>query len=497
MNIKKRLLAMVMALAMVLAYMPAAVYAEGEDTGDGVSETGGAIMVNMPTEVVCGTPLNGVIGTDEIENLYTNGSCFTVTYADESTVDYEYKEGSYMDDNGVEHFVEGFFPEGQDFTEDAVYLYAELDTSEEVIFEPLNNKAKLMVRVPYYVLDEQTEEQLYVEYTNMVVDVNVWCSYDKPVSISFEPAEGNELEGYIGYNYIDETFFYGEGNKFVVEMEYPFASEEGIQTGSTLWDYEYHKEETEDGTVEGFFVDYGLPDVEAKKLEFDGDIFQEVYLEEGNNEVTIPFTAYTDYSDEPIELEFTVNITANKYDAYANWPMFEYTGKYITKTAFAKKLVVTDSDDNVIDEKEYTIYWTKQKKIGWYQAEIKFNDTTKYPESISADFSIGPKTPKITKVAGAKKSLKITWKKFTKSQLKNIDGMYIEVAQNKNFTKGYKLYTVSKKALKKSNYKTIKKLTGNKKYYVRLSTYKKVKQSGSVNYVFSPDSAIKAGKTKK
>ena len=111
-------------------------------------------------------------------------------------------------------------------------------------------------------------------------------------------------------------------------------------------------------------------------------------------------------------------------------------------------------------------------------------------------YSTRSKTPKITKVTGSKKALTVTWKKFTKSQLKNIDGMYIEVAQNKNFTKGYKIFNVSKKALKDGR-KTIKKLSGGKKYYVRLCAFKKVKQNGEKFYINSNDSKAKTGKTGK
>jgi hypothetical protein len=160
-------------------------------------------------------------------------------------------------------------------------------------------------------------------------------------------------------------------------------------------------------------------------------------------------------------------------------------------------LVIKDSYNKTIPSSEYTYTWKNRKKMGWYEVTINFKDKSKYVDSITAGFTIGPKTPVITKVTGAKKSLNITWKKFTKKQLKNIDGMYIEVAKNKNFTKGFKRITVSKKSLKSSNKKTIKKLSGGKKYYVRLSTFKGVKQDGIKFYVISNDSKTKSGKTKK
>ena len=51
--------------------------------------------------------------------------------------------------------------------------------------------------------------------------------------------------------------------------------------------------------------------------------------------------------------------------------------------------------------------------------------------------------------------------------------------------------------LLKDGRKTIKKLSGGKKYYVRLCTFKKVKQNGEKFYINSNDSKAKTGKTGK
>ena len=61
-------------------------------------------------------------------------------------------------------------------------------------------------------------------------------------------------------------------------------------------------------------------------------------------------------------------------------------------------------------------------------------------------------------------------------------------------TKGVKSYTVSKN---KTTSKTIKKLKGKKKYYVRVRTYKTVKVNGKSVRIYSGWSKAKAVTTKK
>ena len=113
-----------------------------------------------------------------------------------------------------------------------------------------------------------------------------------------------------------------------------------------------------------------------------------------------------------------------------------------------------------------------------------------------ASYGIGPTKPTLKKVARGKKRLTVTWKKFTKAQLKTMDKMYIEVATDKNFYKNYKRYTITKKNLKKGK-AVLKKLKAKKKYYVQMYTYKKtVKQNGEKFSMRSDDSNMKSAKTK-
>ena len=97
---------------------------------------------------------------------------------------------------------------------------------------------------------------------------------------------------------------------------------------------------------------------------------------------------------------------------------------------------------------------------------------------------VAPKTA-LSKVKAQKKALKVTWKKD-----KAATGYKIQYTTDKKFKKSVKTITVKKAST--TSY-TIKKLAGNKKYYVRVSAYKKVGKTT----VTSSWSKAKNAKTKK
>ncbi len=99
-------------------------------------------------------------------------------------------------------------------------------------------------------------------------------------------------------------------------------------------------------------------------------------------------------------------------------------------------------------------------------------------------YTIIPKGTSLSKVASAKKALKVTWKK----QTAQTTGYQIQYSLKKSF-KGAKTKTVS--GVKKTSL-TIKKLKAKKKYYVRIRTYKQV---GKTKYC-SAWSKAKYAKTK-
>lgn len=96
-----------------------------------------------------------------------------------------------------------------------------------------------------------------------------------------------------------------------------------------------------------------------------------------------------------------------------------------------------------------------------------------------------PAATKITTIKGAKKSIKLSWKKVTK----NNTGYQIVIATDKNFKKNKKTITIKSA---KTTSTTIKKLKAKKKYFVKIKCYRTVK--GTKYY--SKWSAVKSVKTK-
>lgn len=95
-----------------------------------------------------------------------------------------------------------------------------------------------------------------------------------------------------------------------------------------------------------------------------------------------------------------------------------------------------------------------------------------------------PKNTSIKKLSKGKKSLTVSWAKVT-----GVKGYQIQVATDKKFKENKKTVTVKKQKATKS---TVKNLKSNKKYYVRVRTYKVVNGKN----VYSAWSKVKSVKTK-
>lgn len=155
------------------------------------------------------------------------------------------------------------------------------------------------------------------------------------------------------------------------------------------------------------------------------------------------------------------------------------------KKAQKPSVIVTDSKGKVIASTNYTVkYPSGRKKIGKYTVTVTFKGN--YTGSAKLSFAINPPKTSISKIKAGKKSFTVNWSKKTS----DITGYQIEYSTSSKFTG--KTKTVTIKSAKTSS-KTINKLAGNKKYYVRIRTYKTV--SGKKFY--SDWSGKKTVKTKK
>jgi len=297
-----------------------------------------------------------------------------------------------------------------------------------------------------------------------------------PSEVIFNPAPGFVPSANIGAKWVGIDPFYGEGNSFTVR--YTDGSEKV---------YKYAK--TKDGWYD-FFLN-GKTSTEPLWL-YSEEL--KSGLAKGENTLTFIYWEYIDELGEEYEIEFPLTVVADKYDAEVITKTYTYTGKYITP----KISVKNSAGKTLVKGTDYKVSVKKGKNIGIYNIKVTLlsalEDRDLYREKVLySSYVILPKTPVIKSVKPGKGSLTVTWKKFSSTQLKAIDGFYIEIATDKYFIKNYKRYTVSKKLLSK----TIKKLKKGKKYYVRVSAYKAVKYGGHKYVLWSNQGKLKAATTKK
>ena len=116
---------------------------------------------------------------------------------------------------------------------------------------------------------------------------------------------------------------------------------------------------------------------------------------------------------------------------------------------------------------DYTVAYSNKnsKKVGQYTVTITFKGN--YTGTKKLTYKINPKGVSLKKLTKGSKQFKATWGKNTTETT----GYQIEYSTNKNFKSGNKKVTIKKN---KTTSTTVKKLKKNKKYYVRIRTYKTV-----------------------
>jgi len=148
-------------------------------------------------------------------------------------------------------------------------------------------------------------------------------------------------------------------------------------------------------------------------------------------------------------------------------------------------VTVKDTKGNTIDAENYALtYSAGRKNVGTYSVKVTFRGDL-YSGTATKTFKISPVKTSIAKLTPRSKKIVVKWKKKTTQ----VSGYQIYCSTSSKFSNAKKI-TVSK-ATQVS--KTISKLKGNKTYYVKIRTYKKV---GSTKY-YSAWSAAKKTKTKR
>ena len=154
-----------------------------------------------------------------------------------------------------------------------------------------------------------------------------------------------------------------------------------------------------------------------------------------------------------------------------------FTGKAITQNVTVKvgNTVLKNGTD-------YTVSYSNNKKVG--KATVKITGKGKYGGVITKTFKINPAKQEIQKLTAKSKAFFIDW-----AQKGSATGYEVQYATNSKFT-GAKKVTITNNKTDKT---TVSKLSGNKKYYVRVRSYTTV---GGTKY-YGTWSAVKNVTTKK
>ena len=154
-----------------------------------------------------------------------------------------------------------------------------------------------------------------------------------------------------------------------------------------------------------------------------------------------------------------------------------FTGKAITQNVTVKvgNTVLKNGTD-------YTVSYSNNKKVG--KATVKITGKGKYGGVITKTFKINPAKQEIQKLTAKSKAFFVDW-----AQKGSATGYEIQYATNSKFTGAKKVAITNNKTDKT----TVSKLSGNKKYYVRVRSYTTV---GGTKY-YGSWSAVKNVTTKK
>ena len=136
-----------------------------------------------------------------------------------------------------------------------------------------------------------------------------------------------------------------------------------------------------------------------------------------------------------------------------------FTGKNITQS-----ITVKYNGKTLKNGTDYTVSYSNNKNIG--TATVKITGKGSYTGTITKTFKINPTKQEIQKLTAKSKAFFVDW-----AQKGSATGYEIQYATNSKFTSAKKVTITNNK----TDTKTISKLSGKKKYYVRVRSYTTVK----------------------
>ena len=136
-----------------------------------------------------------------------------------------------------------------------------------------------------------------------------------------------------------------------------------------------------------------------------------------------------------------------------------FTGKNITQS-----ITVKYNGKTLKKGTDYTVSYSNSKKVG--TATVKIAGKGSYTGTVTKTFKINPAKQEIQKLTAKSKAFFVDW-----AQKGSATGYEIQYATNSKFTSAKKVTITNNK----TDTKTISKLSGKKKYYVRVRSYTTVK----------------------
>ena len=136
-----------------------------------------------------------------------------------------------------------------------------------------------------------------------------------------------------------------------------------------------------------------------------------------------------------------------------------FTGKNITQS-----ITVKCNGKALKNGTDYTVSYSNNKKIG--TATVKIAGKGSYTGTVTKTFKINPAKQEIQKLTAKSKAFFVDW-----AQKGSATGYEIQYATNSKFTRAKKVTITNNKTDKT----TVSKLSGKKKYYVRVRSYTTVK----------------------
>lgn len=158
----------------------------------------------------------------------------------------------------------------------------------------------------------------------------------------------------------------------------------------------------------------------------------------------------------------TKNITTTNYPTNITLSsnQFGYNGK-----AKSPAVTVKDNNGKKVAAKYYTVsYPVNRTNVGTYKVTVKFRNG--YSGCTTKTFQVNPTTPSLVRLTPSSKALKVNWK----GNAIQTSGYQIQYSTNSKF--GSSIIVNSPNG--SDHTKKLSNLTGGKKYFVRVRSYKKV-----------------------